>query len=152
MRKATFDEDEIRVIFEEVALNVRCCSLPTLRQSDKHCKEWSTAANVNVCGVAKRFPEEVSDIWRALKEETLNYPDHLDTHSGKTTTGENTCSLPYLASVPRIFNSSVRQPVRLPIAMSLSMLSLMVTVAYGSLFESDVLEELFITDCIKRMS
>ena len=62
----------------------------------------------------------------------------------------HTCSLPYLAGVPRTGNSDTRQPVRLPIALSLSMLLFMVTMSSG--LNLNFLKDLFITECIKQIS
>ena len=45
-------------------------------------------AKINICGVAKRFPQKVSlrDKRRALNRAVLNYPDQLATYSLETTT------------------------------------------------------------------
>ena len=72
-------------------------------------------AKINVCGVAKRFPQKVSlrDKRRALNRTVMNHHDQLATHVLEiTTTGE--------AIGLQEQWCQFQEPVRLLIAMALS--------------------------------
>ena len=53
---------------------------------EKQCLWGIITAKINVCGVAKRFPQKVRDKGRALNKTVLNHPDQLATYISETTT------------------------------------------------------------------
>ena len=86
MRKAKFAYNKVRVLLEQEASERAMYSLPTN-------EVWGMITpKINVCGVAKRFPQKVSltDKRGVLNGAVLNHPDQLATNILETyNTGED---------------------------------------------------------------
>ena len=147
MQMPNFDENE-----EQCNIFVRgsCIWMSSFVHSHLSGSGWCSkqrimAAKVNACGAAKCSPGAVRDKWRGSpKLPRSTWRTHLGNYHW-----QNKCSLPSLASVPRAWNSRVRQLVRLPIAFSLHV------VVYGHdvlSTESEFFEDAFITEYIKQMA